>query len=138
MAEIEHFCDPTLKDHPKFAGLADTEMMLYSACNQMDGKPPEKTKIGDAVKNVCEPHASFYYTSVILDSLKVVTGCVKPQMDLSKSSRVFTNSFNHNEKFCYSTWVGDCRHAGQLSFIDFHATQSNLLKKMHVPITKIG
>ena len=52
MAEIEHFCDPSDKSHPKFANVADLEMTLYSACNQMDGKPPEKIKIGEAVKNV--------------------------------------------------------------------------------------
>lgn len=52
MAEIEHFCDPSDKDHPKFANVADLEMTLYSSCNQMDGKPPEKKTIGEAVKNV--------------------------------------------------------------------------------------
>merc|ERR1711963_691666 len=30
MAEIEHFCDPAEKDHPKFAGVASTEVSLYS------------------------------------------------------------------------------------------------------------
>ncbi|XP_059143729.1 glycine--tRNA ligase-like [Physella acuta] len=50
MAEIEHFCDPLDKDHPKFSNVADLELTLYSACNQMDGKPPEKKTIGEAVK----------------------------------------------------------------------------------------
>lgn len=52
MAEIEHFCDPDNKEHPKFADVADVELSLYSGCNQMDGKPPEKWKIGEAVKQV--------------------------------------------------------------------------------------
>lgn len=52
MAEIEHFCDPEDKSHPKFASLADQEMLLYSACNQMDGKAAERIKIGDAVQKV--------------------------------------------------------------------------------------
>ncbi|XP_076460990.1 glycine--tRNA ligase-like [Babylonia areolata] len=50
MAEIEHFCDPDKKDHPKFAALADLELNLYSGCNQMDGKGPEMKKVGEAVK----------------------------------------------------------------------------------------
>ncbi|KAL5007456.1 hypothetical protein ScPMuIL_016262 [Solemya velum] len=50
MAEIEHFCDPEHKDHPKFENVADLEVTLYSGCNQMDGKPPEVMKIGQAVK----------------------------------------------------------------------------------------
>lgn len=49
MAEIEHFCDPSDKDHPKFDDVAATELLLYSACNQMDGKPAERTQIGKAV-----------------------------------------------------------------------------------------
>lgn len=52
MAEIEHFCDPSDKDHPRFSNVADLELTFYSGCNQMDGKPPEKKTIGEAVKNV--------------------------------------------------------------------------------------
>ncbi|XP_026462980.1 glycine--tRNA ligase-like [Ctenocephalides felis] len=50
MAEIEHFCDPNDKSHPKFSDVAEVEMVLYSACNQMDGKSAERVKIGEAVK----------------------------------------------------------------------------------------
>lgn len=52
MAEIEHFCDPNDKSHPKFADVKNTVLLLYSACNQMDGKPAEKVVIGDAVAKV--------------------------------------------------------------------------------------
>ena len=51
MAEIEHFCDPRDKSHPKFVDVSDTKLMLYSACNQMDGKSAEIVKIGDAVSS---------------------------------------------------------------------------------------
>ncbi|XP_012288740.1 glycine--tRNA ligase [Orussus abietinus] len=49
MAEIEHFCDPTDKSHPKFEEVKDTTLLLYSACNQMDGKSAQYSTIGDAV-----------------------------------------------------------------------------------------
>lgn len=52
MAEIEHFCDPGDKKHPKFDRIKDTELLLYSACNQMDGKSAEKIPIGKAVADV--------------------------------------------------------------------------------------
>lgn len=52
MAEIEHFCDPNQKDHPKFSNVADLDIVLYSACNQMDGKSPQVWKLGEAVKQV--------------------------------------------------------------------------------------
>ena len=50
MAEIEHFCDPEAKDHPKFDSVRATPVVLYSACAQMDGKPAYKTTIGEAVE----------------------------------------------------------------------------------------
>nr|CAD7455466.1 unnamed protein product [Timema tahoe] len=50
MAEIEHFCDPNDKEHPKFDSVKETALLLYSACNQMDGKSAEIIKIGDAVQ----------------------------------------------------------------------------------------
>ncbi|XP_075536442.1 glycine--tRNA ligase [Dermacentor variabilis] len=50
MAEIEHFVDPSNKAHPKFASVKNLEMVLYSACNQMDGQPAQKITIGHAVE----------------------------------------------------------------------------------------
>ena len=52
MAEIEHFCDPADKNHPKFESVKDTEMLLFSAANQMDGKPAELHSAGQAVDKV--------------------------------------------------------------------------------------
>lgn len=50
MAEIEHFCDPEDKSHPKFEAVEATEVVLYSACNQMEGKSVFKTTVGEAVR----------------------------------------------------------------------------------------
>lgn len=50
MAEIEHFVDPSDKAHPKFASVKNLELVLYSACNQMDGQPAQTTTIGEAVE----------------------------------------------------------------------------------------
>lgn len=52
MAEIEHFCDPRDKSHPKFVDVEDVEAVLYSACDQMDGKAAKKVVIGKAVREV--------------------------------------------------------------------------------------
>ncbi|KAI0226685.1 Glycine--tRNA ligase [Lamellibrachia satsuma] len=49
MAEIEHFCDPEDKSHPKFDVIKDVVVPLYSACGQMDGQLPEMWTFGDAV-----------------------------------------------------------------------------------------
>ena len=59
MAEIEHFCDPDNKSHPKFANVANTEMTLYSANAQMSGLAVEKMTIGQ------------YYSKLVVNSLNV-------------------------------------------------------------------
>jgi len=49
MAEIEHFCDPAEKQHPKFADVSQQQTVLFSACNQMDGVAAQRIAIGAAV-----------------------------------------------------------------------------------------
>lgn len=51
MAEIEHFCDPNDKSHGKFEILKGTELSLYSAACQMEGKSVFKTSVGQAVSD---------------------------------------------------------------------------------------
>lgn len=50
-AEVEHFCDPSDKSHPKFADVAHLSMTMYSACNQVSGQSPQTVVIGEAVKS---------------------------------------------------------------------------------------
>ncbi|XP_019870544.2 glycine--tRNA ligase [Aethina tumida] len=73
MAEIEHFCDPNDKSHPKFESVKDEVLLLYSACNQMDGKPAEKTKIGDAVqrKLVANETLGYFLTRISKFLIKI-------------------------------------------------------------------
>lgn len=49
LAEIEHFCHPTDKDHPKFKRVAGLELNLLSAPHQDGAKDFATMKIGDAV-----------------------------------------------------------------------------------------
>ena len=53
MAEIEHFVNPEKRQtFAKFDQVADLQISFYSACNQMEGKPPQLLRLGDAVKSV--------------------------------------------------------------------------------------
>lgn len=52
MAEIEYFVDPSDKRHPKFEDVRNTEMILYSSCDQMNGERPRNVTIGEAVDRV--------------------------------------------------------------------------------------
>lgn len=66
MAEIEYFCDPKEKNHSKFETVKDTEMTLYSACDQMDGKAASKIKIGEAVSSglVANETLGYFMTKI--------------------------------------------------------------------------
>jgi glycyl-tRNA synthetase (class II) len=66
MAEIEHFCDPSDKRHPKFFLVKDTELLLYSASNQMNGQLPEKQTVGNAVKMVRLHLSPFHRIGFVL------------------------------------------------------------------------
>lgn len=73
MAEIEHFCDPNQKDHPKFEDVESYEMTLYSACNQMDGKSATRLTIGEAVKTglVANQTLGYFMARIQMYMLKV-------------------------------------------------------------------
>ncbi|KAM9307779.1 glycine--tRNA ligase [Gastrophryne carolinensis] len=50
MAEIEHFVDPSEKNHPRFPNVADLNILLYSSKAQLSGESAHKMKLGDAVE----------------------------------------------------------------------------------------
>ena len=53
MAEIEYFVNPDRKQHfDKFSLVADLSVTLFSADCQLEGKPPLKTTLRDAVTSV--------------------------------------------------------------------------------------
>ncbi|KAG8231863.1 hypothetical protein J437_LFUL011768 [Ladona fulva] len=73
MAEIEHFCDPKNKDHPKFDSVRDVKLQLYSACNQMDGKPAVVMTIGEAVDKglVANQTLGYFMSRIQLFLIKI-------------------------------------------------------------------
>ena len=53
MAEIEHFVNPEKRQtFTKFKNVSDLTVTFYSACNQMEGNPPQVLTLGDAVELV--------------------------------------------------------------------------------------
>jgi glycyl-tRNA synthetase len=49
-AEIEHFCNPADKSHPKFSSIADVAPLLYSRALQLGAeKAPQRMPLGKAV-----------------------------------------------------------------------------------------
>lgn len=73
MAEIEHFCDPDDKSHPKFKTVENINMLLYSACNQMEGMRAQHVTIGEAVSSglVANETLGYYMARIYQFLLKV-------------------------------------------------------------------
>ncbi|KAG7212729.1 hypothetical protein KM043_012996 [Ampulex compressa] len=102
MAEIEHFCDPSDKSHPKFNTLKDISMLLYSACNQMDGKSAEYVKIGDAVaKGLVANETLGYFIARIYQFL------LKVGID-EKKLRFRQHMSNEMAHYACDCWDAEC------------------------------
>ncbi|XP_055376487.1 glycine--tRNA ligase [Condylostylus longicornis] len=102
MAEIEHFCDPNKKDHPKFVDVRSRKILLYSACNQMDGKSAEIVPIGEAVdkKLVANETLGYYIARIHEFLLKIGI----------KSDRLRFRQHMNNEMAHYACdcWDAEC------------------------------
>merc|ERR1719322_1770598 len=78
MAEIEHFCDPEDKSHPKFDTVKSTPVVLFSACDQMDGKPARQTTIEEAINQQIIKNETLGYYVARIQSFLVKVG-INPQ-----------------------------------------------------------
>ena len=103
MAEIEHFCDPQEKDHPKFASVKDTKCLLYSSCNQMDGKPAASLTIGEAVASglIANETLGYFMARIYLFLIKVGVDPKKIRF-----RQHMDNEMAHYAKDC---WDAECR-----------------------------
>ena len=74
MAEIEHFCHPDRKDHPKFVNVKSVKMSLLTADTQVSGsKALKECTIGEAVKQgmVDNETLGYYMARVFLFLTKI-------------------------------------------------------------------
>nr|XP_022310269.1 glycine--tRNA ligase-like [Crassostrea virginica] len=103
MAEIEHFCDPTEKDHPKFNTVADLDVVLYSACNQMDGKSPQVWKLGEAVKQKLIANETLGYFMGRIQLFMLRCGIDK------KKLRFRQHMSNEMAHYACDCWDAECK-----------------------------
>lgn len=102
MAEVEHFCDPSNKTHPKFDEVKDIELNLYSACNQLAGQAPQIHKIENAVKSGLINNETLGYFLGRIHLFMVKCG-VNPKK--LRFRQHMSNEMAHYAKDC---WDGEC------------------------------
>jgi len=102
MAEVEHFCDPNDKSHPRYVDIKHIELNLYSACAQVDGQPPKWVKIEDAVnsKLINNETLGYFLAKIYL----FMTKCgVNPKK--LRFRQHMSNEMAHYAKDC---WDAEC------------------------------
>lgn len=102
MAEIEHFCDPGMKDHPKFVDVENCEMALYSACNQMDGKSAERITIGHAVKTGLVANQTLGYFMARIQMYLIKVGILPDRL------RFRQHMNNEMAHYACDCWDAEC------------------------------
>ncbi|KZS14907.1 Glycine--tRNA ligase [Daphnia magna] len=102
MAEIEHFCDPSDKSHPKFDEVRHVQVLLYSACNQMDGKAAEIVTIGKAVDDRIIANETLAYFMARIQQYMVKVG-VDP-----KKLRFRQHMNNEMAHYACDCWDAEC------------------------------
>jgi glycyl-tRNA synthetase len=102
MAEIEHFCDPSDKSHPKFESLKNTTLLLYSACNQMDGKSAECMTIGKAVESGLVANETLGYFMARIQKFLIKVGIN------SKKLRFRQHMGNEMAHYACDCWDAEC------------------------------
>ena len=121
MAEIEHFVDPNDKSHPKFASIADTELPLWSAKEQDDGKKdPSKMTIGEALeKGIVANETMGYFITKTYQFLTMVG--IRPEAIRFRQHR--DNEMAHYANDCWDAevetsygWIEIAGHADRSAF----------------------
>ncbi|KAF5308768.1 hypothetical protein FQR65_LT06000 [Abscondita terminalis] len=102
MAEIEHFCDPQDKRHSKFENIKNVELLLYSACNQMDGKAAEKKTIGEAVAKGLVANETLGYFMARIQQFLIRCGVDSPRLRFRQH---MSNEMAHYAQDC---WDAEC------------------------------
>ena len=104
MAEIEHFVDPAEKSKfHKFSAVADLKVNLYSADDQMSGRPIREVSLGDAVRagTIANETLGYYIgrTFLYLDRVGIARDKMRFRQHLS----------NEMAHYACDCWDAECK-----------------------------
>uniref|UniRef100_A0A1A9UM21 Glycine--tRNA ligase n=1 Tax=Glossina austeni TaxID=7395 RepID=A0A1A9UM21_GLOAU len=144
MAEIEHFCDPNQKNHPKFDYVSETQMTLYSACNQMDGNSAKQVTIEDAVKSglVANQTLGYYMARIhqFLLTIGIKSECLRFRQHMSNEMAHYACDCWDAECLTSYGWV-ECVGCADRSAYDLSqhmaATGVRLVAEKRLPTPKV-
>ena len=121
MAEIEHFCDPQNKNHPKFVSVADTPLPLWSAALQDQGIiVPVTMTIGEAVASGLVSNETIGYfmarSYLFLTSLGIKSEAIRFRQHRSAEMAHYANDCWDAEVETSYGWIEIAGHADRSAF----------------------
>ena len=125
-AEIEHFCHPTKKDHPRFNEVAQVELNLFSQEAQLQAgkKEPFRMKTGEAVeKGIIANETLAYFvarTHLFLKELGVDMQRVRFRQHLRHEMAHYAQDCWDAEIECSYGWI-ECVGLADRSALDLDA-----------------
>jgi glycyl-tRNA synthetase len=128
-AEIEWFVKPTDKAHPKFAGVADTKLLLFPSPKQLAGEAHIEMTIGEAVKNGTVNNETLGYlivrTYLFLTSLGIKPESCRFRQHLpTEMAHYAADCWDAEIETCYG-WLESVGIADRACFdLNAHATAS--------------
>ncbi|CAM6120142.1 unnamed protein product [Calypogeia fissa] len=130
LAEIEHFVDPDDKSHPKFKEVEHHEFLLYPRHEQMNLKPPVKTRIGDAVsKGVVNNETLGYFiarTYLFLTKLGIDKNRLRFRQHLQNEMAHYAADCWDAEIECSYGWIEVTGLADRSAYdLNAHSEKSN-------------
>ena len=132
-AEIEHFCPPTKKDHPRFNEVAQVELNLFSQEAQLQAgkKEPFRMKTGEAVeKGIIANETLAYFvarTHLFLKELGVDMQRVRFRQHLRHEMAHYAQDCWDAEIECSYGWIECVGLADRSAFdLDAHSKASKV------------
>jgi glycyl-tRNA synthetase len=132
-AEIEHFCHPTKKDHPRFSEVKEVELNLFSREAQLQAgkKEPFLMKTGEAVeKGIIANETLAYFvarTHLFLKELGVDMTRVRFRQHLRHEMAHYAQDCWDAEIFCSYGWIECVGLADRSAFdLDAHSKASKV------------
>lgn len=122
MAEIEHFVDPKRKDHPKFKNVANLELNLLSADDQVAGKlDSSKVAMGEAVRSGLIDNETLGYfmarTHLFMERIGVVPEKLRFRQHKSNEMAHYAKDCWDAEIFLHSYgWTEVAGHADRSAY----------------------
>ncbi|KAL4854691.1 Glycine--tRNA ligase [Chlorella vulgaris] len=130
-AEIEHFCNPNDKRHPKFDSVSNVEPLLYDRATQLAGLPAASVTLGAAVKigTIANQTLAYYIgrTYLFAQSIGLDVGRVRFRQHLANEMAHYATDCWDFEVQCAHGWVECAGIADRSTYdIDAHATSSKV------------